>query len=261
MNILLRTTITILFISLYFFPLYSQDKVRNLQSNKSKEITKENNDRDKDFKRKYSITAYYNFIKTSNRDYSEGNVIINKEERNSKFGNVSIAFKINKEKHLHVFELVRLNFDKDYMLTTLRKLDPDTIAPVAGATIKMFNLDLRYGYNYKLVNLMKRLNILFEVSSEPYISINNHLPLVATSFPIKEMKLGFRFYVAPKISYDITNRIYFDLEFPIEILDSYWRRSRIENPTLPYDLQTYNKFYFDFFNNIFRFKVGIGVRL
>ena len=141
------------------------------------------------------------------------------------------------------------------------RLDNNTSQIESGQIATIFNLNLRYEFNYKVLGIKDRLTLFLGASAEPYLELINVEPIISTSFDTKNQYLGSKVYITPRITYDFSKRFYIDLNFPIELANFYWNSSKIENPTLPEDIQKSTKFNSDYFNEVFRFRLGIGVKI
>jgi len=240
----------------------SQNKVRNLTLNteKTDSVKKEKQTE----KSKFHVKVYYNFIHTSiNKDYysPELNKLSHHDENNNNFGRVSVGFVIENEKFMHEFELSKINFDREDMNTILYDLNDSTQQLKGGQIVKSFNLNLKYEYNRKVLTFKDKLAIYIGVSAEPYITFTKIEPKISTSFDTKNLSLGAKFYMMPRAIYNLSNRIYFDLNVPIEIIDTYLYWNRIDNPTLPKNLQRISGGNANWFNKIFQFRLGVGLRI
>jgi hypothetical protein len=157
--------------------------------------------------------------------------------------------------------LSRIEFYRtDYATHIYHSVD-DTGQITAGQKAKRFNLNIRYEYIRRIVNVKDRMEFLVAASAEPYLESLINLPKISTSFTTKGFYLGSKFYFIPRAIYQFNNKFYIDLNFPFELFNFYWFRSRIKNPTLPVNLQRNNEFHSNFFNNIFGLRLGIGIKI
>jgi hypothetical protein len=252
--------IIILFVS-NFTDLVSQSSVRNLDSNKKNVKLK---GKKSAYKSKYHLKVYYNFLHTNNdyESYSEaGNHIVDFDHRESNFGRVSAAFVIKNKRSFHEIELARINYDKKEEKAILIELDDGTSQMTSGFIAYLFNLNLKYEFNYQIINLKNKVMLFTAISAEPYIEFSKFEPKVSFIYKTKDHIYGCKTYIIPRLTYDFSKRWYLDLNFPIEFADLYFIRSKIENPTLPLELQATSNSDVKYFDQGFQFRIGIGLKI
>jgi hypothetical protein len=255
------TTFTLLFFILITQTLmFGQNMVRNLpivqRRTKNLPLLKDT------IKNIYHFKIYYSFIKFStDRKMQEGTNIIQYQEDNNKFGHVSTSFAIEKAKSIHEIELSRIEFYRTDNATYVYNSIDDTAQITAGQLAKIINIGIKYEYNRKIVEVKNNLQFLIAASTEPYLESIIIKPKIVTGFTTKGLHLGSKFYFIPRAIYKFKSKFYIDINFPVELFDCYWVRSLIKNPTLPMNLQKSNKFNIDFFNKVFQFRIGFGIRI
>jgi hypothetical protein len=213
---------------------------------------------------KYHIKVYCHFITSLDNSKVQSKYLFgtfNNENETMDIGHISVSFSIEKAKSIHEIELSRIEFYRTNNSTHIYHSAGDTGQITSGQKASMFNLNIRYEYIRRIVNVKDRMEFLVAASAEPYFESFIILPKIYTSFTTKQLYLGSKFYFIPRAIYNISNKFYIDLNFPIELFNFYWVRSRIKNPTLPINLQRSNVFHSNFFNDIFRLRLGIGIKI
>jgi len=164
---------------------------------------------------------------------------------------------ILKPKASHEFELSRLRIRA---ANGVDKIEDDSGQDtVSGAGYNYnFTLGLKYEYGFKFLTIDEKFNFSLHASAEPYFgffktNIRNDGQRLS-----RRSLIGGRLNLIPRVIYDIDERWFVDVNFPLEmmnvsraishheILDS--ERSSIQND-------------FYFLNNVLRMRVGIGLKL
>jgi hypothetical protein len=215
-------------------------------------------------KYKYSLKVYYNLMMFSDDitvQSKYNNNIIALENSETDIGHVSAAFAIKKSKSIHEIELSRINLYKVDGAIFSSSISYDTAQISYDQKSTVFNLNIKYEYIRRIINIKDKLDFMFGVACEPYLESIRQKPEISTSFRSKRLYLGSRFYLIPRGTYSFNKRFYLDLNFPVEILDLHWIKERINNPALPENIQKNNKFYSNFFDKTIQIRIGVGIRI
>jgi hypothetical protein len=242
--------------------LLGQNKVRNLSFEQKK--TNKPDSLQKQVKNTFHFKVYYNFYFGSDKNIIESkyyNYTVKYEATTANIGRISASFAIENPKSIHEIELSRISINKVDNGTFIFHGIYDTAQVTSGQKTTIFNLNIKYEYNRRILKIKDRFEFLLGASAEPYIESIISKPIISTSFKSKGLYVGSKLYLTPRAIYNLDNRFYLDLNFPVEIYDFYFLHVRIFNPTLPEDLKKSNEFHSDFFNKIFQFKLGFGIRI
>jgi len=208
----------------------------------------------------YQIKTYYNFVHSS---FEFGPTTEEQprvfEFANTDFGYITPAFTIVKKQMRHEIELsaFRVKRDRDFEGVT-EELE-GYIIPVEGSRDWRVNIGLRYEFAFNLLQEKLRHGLFVGASAEPYFDYWNFLPATSADFPTNDRVFGTRLHLIPRYTFDISRRWFVDVNFPIEMMDAFVHRSYSGNPTLServgIDTQA------NFFDKVFRFRIGIGLKL
>ncbi len=232
--------------------MVAQNRIRNLSNG------------EKAKKRNLHVKVYYNFD-----FFVDDNVISSKfhsnkiglERTTTNFGHFSVALALEKTKSVHEIELSRINVFKNDYEARLFKVQQDTNQIVNGQNASMFRLNIRYEYSRKLINSNRKCDFMLGASLEPYIKSFTTKPKRSDSYPYKYTQIGAKMQLVARGVYNISKKVYIDLNLPFEIFNFRRSNSRYDNPTLPYELQNISEYRLDFFNNPFHFRIGVGIKI
>lgn len=173
-------------------------------------------------------------------------------------GNFTPSFTILKPRTFHEIELANLNIRKNKavyerddsigLYSSFDKLNSHSFA---------FKLKYEYGVNLVATNEFK---FSLSAAAEPYFTYLNNKIEGSRELLSERNTVGGQLYLIPRGTYDIGERWFVDINFPIEIMHIYREESRERSPLFGRDYIRTNSS-MDFFNNVFRFRVGIGLKL
>ncbi len=103
--------------------------------------------------------------------------------------------------------------------------------------------------------------VLLGIGANPYFRIYNSVPYTSATFRITETRIGTKANITPKLIYFISKKMYIEANIPYCILDSYYNKTRTENPILSPIEQKKNSAIVDFKPKIFSVNIGIGIFL
>lgn len=95
----------------------------------------------------------------------------------------------------------------------------------------------------------------------PFVGWHHFIPKKSTEFAEKQLVIGARFFVAPRLTYFLTNRFSLDLEIPVNLAQAELVSTNNHNPSLTQEAQRSNIFNFNTTLNGSAIKVGLGWRL
>lgn len=92
----------------------------------------------------------------------------------------------------------------------------------------------------------------------PFVGWNQFIPMLSNEFPEKQLVIGARFFVAPRLTYYLSNRFSLNLEMPVNIAQAELLTTKTKNPSLPQGNQSETIFNFNSTLNGSAIKVGLG---
>ncbi len=129
-------------------------------------------------------------------------------------------------------------------------------------TFTSLELSLRYEY---LINFMKhkdsRLIPSLGIGATPYYNYSKTYPQVSAEFPKIYNSVGSRFFVAPRITYHFSKRLYANFSTPISFLDLSFTHQNIKDPAFPPASQRYSIMSFESNLSGTGIRLGIGFKL
>jgi len=132
--------------------------------------------------------------------------------------------------------------------------------PIYSDELITTSISARYEY---ILNFNKIKNTKFIPSLgfaiNPYFGQFHYSPGAQNEFQTSEQYFGAKVFVTPRITYHISPKIFFDLNIPICILESYYQSYKDESPTLPIHEQKTNTLNFEEFPKVFSVRVGVGI--
>lgn len=165
----------------------------------------------------------------------------------------------NKAGNRHELELTSLAVKKFDNKTVL---DSPLLITTNGSLVYETNIAVRYEY---IINLNKKAGAKFVpaigLAASPYYTRYNYVPYVTSTYPVRETFIGLRTFVVPRINYNISKRIFLDLNIPVCITDVQGSYHKEQNPTLSTDAQVRNTGNFDAVPKYFSLRLGVGVKL
>jgi hypothetical protein len=168
----------------------------------------------------------------NNSNYSIGNNLISKTEKTTTFLSPKFAIAhTTKNGNTHEIELNRLelsfNSEKDELLDTLNS----TI--IGGQEISNFNFSFRYEYTpaTKKSRLNKYGTFSVGCGMQPYLFNLKTISLISTNYPESNTMIGVSGYIAPRYTYKLSEKLYFDINLPFILIDFNVIARKIDDPT------------------------------
>jgi hypothetical protein len=164
-----------------------------------------------------------------------------------------------KKKNFHEIELT------DFMLgITGKNEEIDTAGngqPIYGDELITKSISARYEY---ILNFNKLKNTKFIPSLgfaiNPYFGQFHYSPGAPNDFQTSEKYIGAKVFVTPRIMYNLSQKVFFDLNIPVCLFDMYFQSYKDENPTLSIEEQKTNTLNFYEFPKLFSLRVGVGIK-
>lgn len=185
------------------------------------------------------------------------------EEKEIRAFNISPAFVfVNKKGNSSELELSRIgyyqNYDKEFTLIDSTGVEYN----VEGAKQNFFELFIRYEYKWHLFKKKKweKFAPIIGVSATPFYQGSWIKSLKSTDFPISKMSYGMYFSAIPRLEYNFTEKLFIDLNVPINFLRLAYTRVKTEDPRIPVENRTTSGFSADSGPISFSVRLGIGYR-
>lgn len=121
-----------------------------------------------------------------------------------------------------------------------------------------FGIRLRYEYGGKLSTVNEKFNFSLHGSVEPYFSTFRRNEELDNERLYRSSVIGGRLYLVPRGTYDVGERWFVDVNFPIEIMNIGRERRYYETLSVG---RLYSQNYLGFFTDLLRFRIGIGLKL
>lgn len=124
------------------------------------------------------------------------------------------------------------------------------------------NISFRYEY---ILNLNKSDDHKFVPTLGLGISVyfrqNLNHPTVSSSFPDVESYAGIRSYLTPGFTYYSSKKLFFDIDIPFCLFDTYYHGYRTDNPQLPVKERATKNYNFEVLAKRYSFRFGFGYKL
>lgn len=196
----------------------------------------------------YSLKLYHNYFLSVNK--SEYNSTMNVS---SNAGSITPSFLISKPKTFHEIELAYLRSGR-----WRQTYETDSISGNPDRRSYSFKLQLKYEYGVNLLTVKEKLRFSLSAAAEPFLIFDRDVDNLDDRLS-RRVGGGTLLFLIPRGTYSIGKRWFVDVNFPVEMMQFYAYRGYIAPP-----LQGENVFtnsYVNFFDNILRFRVGIGLKL
>lgn len=168
----------------------------------------------------------------------------------------------NKKGNTHEFELTNIGINAQDNRSTVYYSNQNITAVTTGNKIYETNIVLRYEY---ILNLLKKSNSRVHPSlgfaASPYYTRYNLIPYVTSTFPTKDTYIGMRAFIVPRVSYDITKRLFIDLNIPLCLTDFNYNIYKERNPTKSMSEQEISTANFSMLPAYFSARLGVGLKI
>lgn len=128
-----------------------------------------------------------------------------------------------------------------------------------------FAASFRYEYGFNIRALLGGPTDGFSYSVgiglQPYYTSMNESFLFTTQFRHRNINMGARFQLIPRISFGGKSKWFFDLNFPINIADAYYSVRRTDNPGQANSVRTHWQNDVRFLPLSLQARFGIGIKL
>ncbi len=182
------------------------------------------------------------------------------EGRHFSFGNITPSFVISKPRISHEIGISRFRIKHDDIYTEESTNSGGSVIPASGYKRTDFDLNIRYEYAFRLIKIKKH-QLSIAASTEPYIGLAKSLPYTSDRFPVRFSALGNRLFMIPRAIFSLSDRLFLDINVPIEMMHLYRNITYTEDPSKTEEQRRFGSTVADFFDSPFRFRVGFGFNL
>ena len=175
----------------------------------------------------------------------------------------TIAFQIkNKRNNIHEIELTDLSVARvsnKHLLSYRPDLEPFA---VGGYSTTSTNVALRYEY---IRTFSRKINSRFMPSLGfgilPYYQRDSYKPILSTDYIAKRTVLGAKGFLIPRVCYNVSKRLFVDLNIPMCFVDVNAKINKLNNPNLPFSEQRNTITNAEMFPDFFSLRLGLGLRI
>lgn len=202
----------------------------------------------------------YQFKVYSNFEYTLSDFVDIVEYKSFQF-DITPSFVISKPKVSHEIGISKLHIGHDSSYKKEETLPDGSVIAAEGAKQSHFHLNIRYEYGLNLIKINKKHQLSIATSVEPYIWFDKSIPRTSENFPNRLTTVGSKFHLTPRATFSLSERLFLDVNMPIEIMDVYRLSNYTENPILTEEQRRYSDTRSDFFDSVFQFRIGLGFNL
>lgn len=186
----------------------------------------------------YAVKLYYNNVQPNARGYLTPSLLI------------------LKPKASHEFELSRLRMGTSNGVDKIEG-DSGQEAVFSGGYDYNFAFSLKYEYGFKFLTINEKFDFSLHASVEPYFNFSKRN--INSDYQVSSGNtIGGQVHLIPRSIYALSERWFVDVNFPIQLMNISRAKSYSENSGYE-RISIRNRF--DFFDNVLRLRVGIGLKL
>lgn len=167
----------------------------------------------------------------------------------------------NKNGNTHEVELNRLELNFNNYRN--ESVDSPSNILLGGQESTNFNLSLRYEYTPASKKSKMNNKGTFSVSygAQPYIYNIKTIPLISTNFPESNTMIGSSGYIAPRFTYQFSEKLFFDINLPFNLIDVNFTAKIIEDPTKTKSERTSYSSNFSMLPMNYNLRIGLAYRI
>ncbi|TVQ13909.1 MAG: hypothetical protein EA361_09045 [Bacteroidetes bacterium] len=130
-----------------------------------------------------------------------------------------------------------------------------------GIKVTTTHLSLRYEYIYRFTKAVdRRFDFSLGAGINPYFFNISEDPVISNQFPTHERNMGAFFHVVPRIQFNLSNKLYMDLNVPFCLFYYNHRRMEREDPQLTEELKILTFTDNTLLPEVYSVRVGVGFR-
>ena len=131
----------------------------------------------------------------------------------------------------------------------------------AGTKVTTTHVSLRYEYIYRLTKAVdRRFDFSLGAGINPYFFNISENPVISNQFPTHERNMGAFFQVVPRIQFNLSNKLYMDLNVPFCLFYYNHRRLEREDPQLIDELKIQTFTDNTLLPDVYSVRIGLGFR-
>lgn len=132
-----------------------------------------------------------------------------------------------------------------------------------GAKTQTFQIGFNIEHNYRVFARKKdsRLRTYIGASANPFLGYYSNKPHISNSFPVSRTDFGIRLMVFPRLQYDISNKWFLDLNFPVSLAEITMSSQKVENPVFSQEQIRNGVLTLTLFQDYAQVRFGLGLRL
>ena len=180
---------------------------------------------------KLKIYNQSSFIKNEN-SYTTNNILFLDTEKEIAILSPKFAIAYTtKSGNTHELELSR--FELNFNSQKNESADTPKNILLSGQERTNLNLSLRYEYTpiSKKSKLNNKGNFSVSYGVQPYLYNRKNNPLISTIFPESNTRIGASGYIAPRYTYQFSEKLFFDINIPFNLLDANFTADVISDPS------------------------------
>jgi hypothetical protein len=169
-------------------------------------------------------------------------VYVNERMNYSSFGRITPAFTIQtKNGNWHEFEISRFEISKRETESTQYDDSTNTTIQLVGGNVnRLVNIRLKYEINNVLLKNLKesKFKPMLGFLLEPYYGRSKNIPKTSLSFLNTYAEIGASLGFVPRVTYNFTHKWFVDINVPINVIETTYSRTKIENPSFTAEQQS-----------------------
>jgi len=167
-----------------------------------------------------------------------------------------------KKNNFKEIEFTKLNVAKLTTITSTLNDSTSIKENVENIDQKSTVISIRYEYqiNFSKQN-DRKMTFLIGLGFNPYITLDKYRPQLSSFNPSSFTNVGFNFFVIPHLSYNLTSRIFVNLNIPINVTNINLEHVYIDNPNRRPISNKVDTYSFKTFSNNYSLRIGVGIKL
>ncbi len=210
---------------------------------------------------KLKIYNQSSFVKNESNYWDIKNIFLKSEKEITILTPTFAIAYTAKNGNTHELELNKFNL----YFNSVKDEQMDTLNSniVGGQEISNFNLSFRYEYtpSSKKSKLNKKGTFSVGYGVQPYIYNTKTIPLITTNFPESKTQIGGSGYIAPRFTYQVSEKLYFDINLPFNLIDVNFTNTTIDDPTKNKSERTIYNTDFRMLPMNYNLRIGLAYRI
>lgn len=224
---------------------------------------------------RYALKAYLNVSheqKSEKITNLDGNIITTNQSETSFLPTVGFL-KQKKNGRFNEISLTHLSFSNNnsstdvellFVRDSLGNLVPATNLqiPWRGSKTAKAQIGMRYEWNFPIFkDYSDIIQPFIAVSTDPSVFFQSIVPYTTAAWSTKSFELRNTFSIIPKVAFNLSPRLFLDVQFPISVFSMAGIYQYEGNPILPTYARENFTFSSQLFPKVFNFRVGVGYKI